>query len=296
MRKDGFTQDPTPFQAKVDQLSALLAEAKSSDLQNDQQLKTALANVSQARANRDRTRSNYRRYRAGKKKAGINSPFSAQELENRKKFFEAAESKLQASISEAQRVRLISDAEILGLNPQVAQLQAQLDKAEFDLSNTKVRAPEDGFATQIALRPGVRAASLPLRPVMSFIPKQKRIFVGLFWQNSLLKMKIGSHAEVILDAVPGHVFKGKLVTLLPAMSEGEYQATGQLISAQRLTAHGFAMGVIELEEDLDDYHLPLGVQGKAVVINHESDPLHVSLMRRILLRMMGWINYIYPIK
>jgi multidrug resistance efflux pump len=291
-----FTLDPTPFQAKVDQITALLSEAKSSDLQSDQKLQIAIANVAKAKADRERNNSTYQRYLKISKDAGVNSPISAQELESRKQLFEAADSKLIAAKSEENRVRLIADAEILGMNPQVAQLQAQLDKAVFDLESTRVYAPANGVATQVALRPGVRAASLPLRPVMTFIPNEKRVFAGLFWQNSLLKMKEGFEAEVILDSVPGHVFKGKLIQLLPAMSEGEFQANGQLISANRLAVHGFAIGLIELEENLSDYHLPFGVQGKAVVINHESDPLHVSLMRRILLRMMGWINYVYPIK
>lgn len=291
-----FTLDPTPFQAKVDQITALLSEAKSSDLQSDQKLQVAIANVAKAKADRERNYSTYQRYLKISKDAGANSPVSAQELESRKQLFEAADSKFLAAKSEENRVRLIADAEILGMNPQVAQLQAQLDKAIFDLESTRVYAPANGMATQVTLRPGVRAASLPLRPVMTFIPNEKRVFAGLFWQNSLLKMKEGSEAEVILDSVPGHVFKGKLIQLLPAMSEGEFQANGQLISANRLAVHGFSVGIIELEENLSDYHLPFGVQGKAVVINHESDPLHVSLMRRILLRMMGWINYVYPIK
>ncbi|WP_371372295.1 HlyD family secretion protein [Thalassotalea aquiviva] len=291
-----FTIDPTPFQAKVDQLTAQLVDARSADLQNDQNLQTAIANVAQAQADRDRKNDNYQRYLQGKNNAGENSPFTEQELENRKKLFEAAESKLTAVKSEQQRVKLVAEAQIAGVNPKVAQLQAQLDKAMFDLSNTEIRAPSDGVATQVALRPGVRAASLPLRPVMTFIPKEKRRFAGLFWQNSLLRMEHGSEAEVIFDSVPGRVFKGKLVQLLPAMSEGEFQANGQLISAKKLAAHGFAVGIIELEDDLSEFNLPLGVQGKAVVINGNHDPLHVSLMRRILLRMMGWINYVYPIK
>lgn len=291
-----FTLDPTPFQAKVDQITALLVEAKSSDLQNDQKLQTAIANVGKAKADRDRNFSTYQRYLKANVNAGDNSPFTEQDIDTRKQLFEAADSKLLAAQSEESRVRLITDAEILGMNPQVAQLQAQLDKANFDLESTRVFAPANGIATQVALRPGVRAASLPLRPVMAFIPTEKRVFAGLFWQNSLLKMKVGSEAEVILDSVPGHVFKGKLIQLLPAMSEGEFQVNGQLISANRLAVHGFAVGIIELEENLSDYKLPFGVQGKAVVINHDSDPMHVSLMRQILLRMMGWINYVYPIK
>ena len=78
-----FTLDATPFQAKIDQLSALLAEAKSGDLQNDQKLQTAIANVAQTKADMDRKQSNFQRYLQGKKNAGQNSPFTEQELENK---------------------------------------------------------------------------------------------------------------------------------------------------------------------------------------------------------------------
>ena len=158
-----------------------------------------------------------------------------------------------------------------------------------------VRAPSDGYVTQVALRPGVMAASLPLRPAMVFIPQQGRQIVGSFWQNSLQRMKPGYKAEVVFDALPGEVFSGSLSHVLPAMSEGDIQSGGNLVSASRVTAHGRALAVINLDENLDEYELPRGLQGKAIIIS-DSDPLHVSMIRRILLRMMGWLNYLFPIK
>ena len=177
----------------------------------------------------------------------------------------------------------------------VDNLTSQLKRAEYDLERTIVRAPSDGMVTQIALRPGVMAVTVPLRPAMVFIPAQNREIAASFWQNSLLRMKPGYQAEVILDSMPGHVFQGKVKSILPAMSEGSIQSGGNLISASRLAAHGRAVAIIELEENLDDYGLPMGVQGKAAIIS-EHDFLHVSLIRRILLRMLGWINYVFPMK
>ena len=84
-------------------------------------------------------------------------------------------------------------------------------------------------------------------------------------------------------------------SILPAMAEGEAQVNTNLISASRLAVHGRAIALIELDEDLRDYNLPLGVQGKVAIIS-DYDPLHVSLIRRILLRMVGWINYVFPMK
>ena len=177
----------------------------------------------------------------------------------------------------------------------VENLTSQLTIAEYDLERTVVHAPSDGMVTQMALREGVMVVPIPLRPAMVFIPTQKREIAASFWQNSLLRMKPGYQAEVILDSMPGHVFQGKVKTLIPAMSEGDVQSSGNLISANRLSAHGRAVAIIELEEDLNDYDLPLGVQGKVAIIS-DHDILHVSLIRRILLRMVGWINYVFPMK
>ena len=51
----------------------------------------------------------------------------------------------------------------------VDQLKAQLDGAKWNFEKTTVRAPADGYVTNLALRKGARVANLPLSPVMAFI-------------------------------------------------------------------------------------------------------------------------------
>ena len=72
--------------------------------------------------------------------------------------------------------------------------------------------------TQVLIRPGTYAASLPLRPVMVFIPDQKRQIVAQFRQNSLLRLAPGDDAEVVFNALPGKVFSGKLAAISPSRS------------------------------------------------------------------------------
>ncbi|KZZ58682.1 hypothetical protein A3762_06705 [Oleiphilus sp. HI0125] len=211
------------------------------------------------------------RFKTDHESAGSASPFSQQQVDNRKKLFEEAETAYRAAQADEKRQELIAESKIAGENTVVAQLIEARNRAQLDLDRTIIRAPSDGTPVQVGIRPGTFAAALPLRPVMSFIPPEKRRIVARFWQNSLLRMKVGLEAEVILDAVPGHVFKGKLVNLQPAMAEGEFQAADALIAANRIAQHGFAIGIIELEEDLNDYNLPLGVQGQAVALNYEHD-------------------------
>ena len=52
---------------------------------------------------------------------------------------------------------------------EVDQLKAQLEGAKWNLDKTVVRAPADGYVTNIGLRKGARVANLPLAPVMAFI-------------------------------------------------------------------------------------------------------------------------------
>lgn len=290
---------------------AALEEAKSFAYQNEEALLAAQsvthkaqATVTKMMANRDRTLATYHRYLEAHKKGGDNSPFTAQDIDRQRELYTAAEAQLSAAIAatsvaeaDERRILLAATSVIDGQNTRVAQLYETTRIAQLDLDNTVIRAPSDGIVTQMALAPGVRVVALPLRPSMVFIPtNNKRQVAGMFWQNSLQRMKPGLDAEVILDAAPGEVFTGKLVQVLPAMREGEVQSNGALMAANNLTRHGFAVGIIELDQDLDDYYLPMGVQGQSVIINNDGDILHTSIVRRILLRMMSWLKYVWPIK
>ena len=129
---------------------------------------------------------------------------------------------------------------------------------------------------------------------MVFIPDQGRLVVASFWQNSLSWMEPGSEAEVIFNAVPGHVFTGKQAYVLPGLGESDVQSSGQLASSQQLETHDRALVMIELDESLTEYNLPRGVAGMAIVYTDHFS--HVVVMRKVLLRILGWLNYVFPIK
>jgi len=109
-------------------------------------------------------------------------------------------------------------------------LSGQLATAQFELDMTVVRAPTDGYVAQMALRPGMRAVAMPLRPVMIFVHKESLYFVGWFRQNNLLRLTVGNKAEVAFDGIPGKVFSGEVKGMLPALKEGQVQPSGNLIN------------------------------------------------------------------
>ncbi|WP_434938815.1 HlyD family secretion protein [Shewanella sp. HL-SH8] len=286
-----FKIDPTPYAATVKQKQAALKEAEQQVPQLQAAFESAHAKFEQAQADSTRTESAYRRYEEGRKKGGQNSPFTELELDNRRQLYLASLAQRDAAKADELRSRLAFESNIDGVNTKVAGLQAELAKAQFELEQTIVRAPADGVVTQLALRKGVMAVPIPLRPALTFIPDEERYFAGAFWQNSLMRLKEDDEAEVIIDAVPGVVFKGKVAKILPAMAEGEVQFSGSLQSSSRLFQRGRVVVLIDLDKNATLDSLPAGVAGQAAIYTEHFS--HVAVMRKVLLRMQGWLNYLF---
>ncbi|MEJ5058978.1 MULTISPECIES: HlyD family secretion protein [unclassified Pseudomonas] len=174
-------------------------------------------------------------------------------------------------------------------------LQAQLDNAQYELDNTTVRAPSKGFVTHVSLRPGMMASKLPLRPSMVFIPEEGQYFAAWMRQNSLLRLAVGDEAEVAFDGIPGKVFQGRVKTVYSAIAEGQVQPSGTLINFSGSTSPGRVPIIIEITDpEFAQYksQMPGGAYGQAALYSQHFH--HIAAMRKILLRMAAWMNYIFP--
>lgn len=49
------------------------------------------------------------------------------------------------------------------------------------------------------------------------------VFIGWFRQEYLQRVMPGSHAEVILDGIPGRIFAAEVDTVFPVIAEGQLQ-------------------------------------------------------------------------
>jgi multidrug resistance efflux pump len=284
-----FRIDPKPFQYVVDQKSALLAEAE----QNVKELKAAYdqANAASARAKAQfqLAQQDYDRQSELFSKAVI----AKATLDTYSRNLETAKQSYLGTQADEERARLAYSSNIGGVNTDVARLQAELDDAKFDLDQTVVRAPADGFVTQVALRPGVYAVPLPLRPAMTFVntdPKDQALGAA-FQQNALQRVKAGDEAEIAFQAVPGRVFKGKVRIVIDAIAAGQMQANGTLQDFGASTGESRGMALIDIVDDISGYQIPVGAAA-SVAIYTEHVP-ELSLLRKILLRMHSWQNYIF---
>ncbi|MBM5456583.1 HlyD family secretion protein [Pseudomonas sp. P66] len=177
----------------------------------------------------------------------------------------------------------------------VDDLQAQIDNAQFELDNTVVRAPSKGFVTHVSLRPGMMATRLPLRPSMVFIPQEGQYFAAWMRQNSLLRLVAGDEAEVAFDGIPGKVFKGQVTNVITVIAEGQVQPSGTLIGYTGSPPAGRVPVIIEITDPaFAPYRdqMPGGAYGQAAIYSKHFE--HIGTMRKILLRMAAWMNYIFP--
>lgn len=177
----------------------------------------------------------------------------------------------------------------------VNQLNAELSNAHYNLTETVMLAPTDGWVTQMALRPGMMLMPMPLRPAMVFVHSEEYYYVAWFRQNSTLRLKKGYDAEVAFDSIPGKVFSGKVDQVVAVLAQGEIQARGSLLSSESERFPGRVPVVIKITDpDFDEFQklIPGGAFGQTAVYSDHFH--HVAIMRQILLRMSAWMNYLFP--
>lgn len=216
---------------------------------------------------------------------------AAEKLKSGSSSLEAVRQQLAQAEAAERQLRIQIQAESDGVNPDVRETMAQLDRARWELDQTNVRAPSDGYVPQLLLRPGQMATPIPLAPLMVFIPAERPTLVGTFAQKAISGIKPGMEGEAVFKAHPGRTFKVKVRRVLPAVREGQVVTGGTLATATSEHEHGDIPVVFDYEDDLAGLDLPAGSQASIAVY---TDRVHVlSIVRKIILRMKSWENFVH---
>jgi multidrug resistance efflux pump len=282
-----FKIDPAPFENALKAKEAALAAAVQTTHQLRATADSAQKKLESSLADRDGARDIFER----SQKLLATGAIAQVQFERSKTTYNAAEATAQSAKSEADRALLEAEAAINGVNTDVARLQAERDTAKFNLEQSTVRAPTDGMVQQNFLRPGMYAASMPLRPVMIFLHDEKPKFAAAFLQNSAQRIIEGSEAEFILAAVPGRFFKGKVVIGGAYIAQGQLQPSGNLVDPEQIKGEGRILVVIEPEEDISKYLVVPGTTAQVAIYTHHMH--HLALLRKVLLRMKSWTNFLF---
>jgi multidrug resistance efflux pump len=284
-----FRIDPKPYQYVVDEKKAALTEAEQKVDQLKEALNKASAETERVTAQVQLAQDNYDRqdYLFQRNAA----PKAA--LDTATRNLDVAKQSLVAAKAEEESARTAYTSNVDGVNTLVAKARAGLADAQFDLDQTTVRAAGPGFVTQVSLRPGMYVIPTQLRTAMLFINtgERDRQLGAAFQQNSLQRVSAGDDAEVAFEAVPGRVFKAKVRSVVDAIAAGELISSPTLVEPEKRTTAGRAVAIIDVSDDMHEYQIPLGSTAMvAIYTKHIHD---LSLLRKILLRMKSWQNYVF---
>ncbi len=280
-----FSVDPVPYQNAVTRLKAGLDEAKQSEL-------VAVASVDLAQASLDRSTGNLEfatRERDRIDKLFTAKAASAQDLDQAvTRFSDATAAMNQATASLAQARYSVDLAKA-----KIAQTATQLADAEYDLSQTTVVAPGDGFVTNLQLRKGMMVGGPGSASVMSFVlntsESVRGVVVATFNQKNYLRIKSGQYAEVALHGYPGQIFAGRVLNTIDVSGAGQLSASGVLpseLGSQKPTT--FAVR-IKLDKG-DDLRMPGGSQAEVAVYTEDVQIAGIPVM--FIIRTKSWLRYV----
>ena len=174
----------------------------------------------------------------------------------------------------------------------VRSLRAQLSDAQWQLDSTVVRAPADGFVTNVALRPGARVAAAPIAASMPFFDTSETIIGAHIHQIYARFIEAGQRAEVTFKEFPGQVFNATVESVLPAIAAGQVAVSGTAVQTTQLTPDPFAVR-LKLDDPEIAAKLHAGTYGKVAIYTSSMQATHI--IRRVMMWMQAWMNYLVPI-
>ncbi|MFC5699248.1 HlyD family secretion protein [Pseudomonas sp. GCM10022186] len=287
-----FEVDPSQYRIAVDRARADLETMRRQIGASTAAIDSALASLQAAQANELKARQDSDRLeRLYREDPGT---ISVRRLEGARATLTQATSQVVAARAEVQRAREQqggSEEE----NAQLRSAATALEKAELDLANTQVRARSAGLITDLRTDVGqfVGAGS----PVMTLIAIHDLWLSAEMTENNLGHVEVGTPVAIVLDALPGRVFDGRVRSVGYGVSTGQAPAPGTLPTVENSRdwlrpAQRFPVIVEFAPGELDELKgLRVGGQAEVMAFPSAGNPLNP--LGRLFIYLMSWLSYAY---
>jgi len=309
-----FKIDPTPYELTVRSLEAQLANTSASARELDEQLVQATGKIAETRGAIEQSQAKERevlvridlaRRRVAQNRelvaTGAGDRFALEKAENDLAELEAQLGTVRATIAQTKageqqaaaaerQVRQRMSGRVKEEYAPVAQIRAQLENARWELAQTTVIAPADGYAINLQLRPGSFTAAFPITPALTFV-ENAYLVAGLFGQNELHYVEPGNEVEFTLKTYPGRIIKAKVDSIVWA------QGQGQVANSTNLPMTGFGPmppGRFPVRFTVDerdaDLFLPAGALGNGAIYTDSGEMFHI--IRKVIMRVGAKLDYL----
>ena len=309
-----FRIDPTQYQnelaaakatlaaneAKLAQAAANLVDASAGAKQLQEQLKSANAQVRALLPKLELAKLRVRQNKelvgtgAGDRFALEQAEANVAELEGQIANATANEAqvaqKLAGQVNGEQASVAAARANLAIAKAQVDQSRADVAQAQWNLDQTAMYAPADGYAINVQLRPGSFLVAAPFSPAMSFVEEEYQV-IAFYAQNELRLVEPGNHAEFTLKTYPGRVIKAKVDSIVWAQGQGQLAQTGML---PQTGIYPQAPGRFPVKLELDPkdrgLFLAAGAEGDGAIYTEHGAAIHI--IRMVILRVGSITNYL----
>jgi multidrug resistance efflux pump len=296
-----FRLDRTPFEiqvrsaeANVGSLKAQLISATANQRNLSQQLNEAVSRRGTARTQLALARQRVKEF-AELVQTGAGNRFDldqaqadAQRMENDLRAAEAAVAQVQERLA-AKTPAGVQD-EVAKVLAQIAQAEAQLADAQWNLEQTVTFAPADGYVVALALRPGVMVVPFPPVPAMTFVEDEQWV-VAYFGQNEVRKIEPGNEAEIALKTYPARIIKCDVDSIIWATAQGQLPISGMLPTTGFGAAPDMRLAVKlrPVGEDAELFLAP-GARGIGAVYTNSGQMIHI--LRKVFLRVSAKLDWL----
>ncbi|MGO4391723.1 HlyD family secretion protein [Variovorax sp. M-6] len=309
-----FRIDPTQYQNELDaakgrlaadeakfaQAGAGLVDASAGARQLQEQLKASTGQVRALQPKLELARMRVRQNRelvatgAGDRFALEQAESTLAELQGQFATAAANEAqvsqKLSGQVNGEQASVAAARAQLATAKAQVDISRADLGNAQWNLDQTAVFAPADGYAINVQLRPGSYVVAVPLVPAMSFVEETYQV-IALYAQNELRLVEPGNLAEFTLGTYPGRVIAAKVDSIVWAQGQGQVPQSGTLpqTGAYPQVPGRFPVKLLVDEKD-SALFLAAGADGQGAIYTEHGAAIHI--VRMVILRVGAIANYL----
>lgn len=285
-----FQIDRQPYQIAVARAEAVLDKARSALAAAKSGIEVAQAGLDAAKANADKARKDAERQRRLHRRDP--GAISLRRVETAEANWRAAHARVASARAKLERAREQEAA----AREQLEVARAGLEKARLDLQRTLVRAPSDGVVTDLRADTGHYAATG--QPAMTLVALHNLWIEAHYTENNLGHLEPGTPVEVVLDALPGRVFSGRVEGIGLGVSSSKPVAPGNLPSIQNSRdwlrqAQRFPVQIV-LDPQQEGLHPEqLRVGGQAEVIAYTEPAWLLRPLAWLYIRFMSLLSYAY---
>jgi len=309
-----FRIDPTPYQndlavakaklaadeARLAQAGANLVDASAGARQLQEQLKSASGQVNALRPKLELARLRVQQNKelvatgAGDRFSLEQAEANVTELEGQLATAVANEGqvtqKLSGQVNGEQASVAAARAQLATAKAQVDLSRADAANAQWNLDQTSVYAPADGYAINVQLRAGSYVTAFPVAPAMSFVEEEYQV-IAFYAQNELPLVEPGNHAEFTLKTYPGRVIKAKVDSVIWAQGQGQVAQSGTLPTTGAIPIVPGRFPVkLEVEPRDKQLFLAAGAVGQGAIYTQHAAMIHI--IRMVILRIGTITDYL----